>query len=309
MNIMNTKSCSTCKQVHNITNFYKASKQTDGLRSNCKDCCNKGRTDYRNRHRETEREYNTNYLRTYYRDKLSKNRLDDTYYNKYRDVVNKRNRERCIEDPVYKIKKCLQSTMCKFFKKDNVRTFDIIGCTSDIFKSWMQYQLGFMDPDIYNIETHGIKWHVDHTIPCALFNLETPDSQMSCYNWSNLRPLDGLENIVKGDKIYHNAIFLQQIRFKGFEIRNKELLTNSIDKKYRIDRVLTTKLLQECGNGRGNDLGYSNNVKNWMIRSQASYLLEFKEVLIKLNELMELIKTVFDKFKILIEDEGSETRR
>jgi hypothetical protein len=44
------------------------------------------------------------------------------------------------------------------------------------------------------------EWHVDHIRPCAMFDLTQDAQQRECFNWSNLRPLWGVENLRKGSK-------------------------------------------------------------------------------------------------------------
>lgn len=42
-------------------------------------------------------------------------------------------------------------------------------------------------------------WHVDHIRPCASFDLTDEEQQRVCFNWRNLRPMWGSENISKSD--------------------------------------------------------------------------------------------------------------
>ena len=43
------------------------------------------------------------------------------------------------------------------------------------------------------------RWHVDHIRPCASFDLTDKKQQLVCFNWRNLRPMWGAENISKSD--------------------------------------------------------------------------------------------------------------
>ena len=75
-------------------------------------------------------------------------------------------------------------------------TQELIGCTYDQLRKHIESQF-----------TRGMswdnqgKWHIDHIIPCAAYDLTKPDRQRTCFNWQNLRPLWGTENARKADKI------------------------------------------------------------------------------------------------------------
>jgi hypothetical protein len=51
------------------------------------------------------------------------------------------------------------------------------------------------------LDNHGIYWHIDHIKPCSFFDLENQESIHKCYNWTNLRPCEAKENLLKGNKI------------------------------------------------------------------------------------------------------------
>jgi hypothetical protein len=41
-------------------------------------------------------------------------------------------------------------------------------------------------------------WHVDHIVPCALFDLSKPAHVRRCFHFSNLQPLWAQDNLRKG---------------------------------------------------------------------------------------------------------------
>jgi hypothetical protein len=49
-------------------------------------------------------------------------------------------------------------------------------------------------------ENYG-KWHTDHIIPCAAFDLSDPKQQTKCFHYSNIQPLWAEENLRKGAKL------------------------------------------------------------------------------------------------------------
>ena len=44
------------------------------------------------------------------------------------------------------------------------------------------------------------KWHVDHIIACDKFDLTDKKQQKICFNYKNVQPLWGPENIRKSNK-------------------------------------------------------------------------------------------------------------
>jgi hypothetical protein len=51
-------------------------------------------------------------------------------------------------------------------------------------------------------ENHGRGgWHIDHIVPCALFDLTRPEQQKSCFNYKNLQPLWEKDNLIKGNTL------------------------------------------------------------------------------------------------------------
>lgn len=58
----------------------------------------------------------------------------------------------------------------------------------DVGMSWENYGRG-----------HD-KWHLDHIVPCAIFDLTNPEHQSRCFHFSNYQPLWEPQNLSKGAK-------------------------------------------------------------------------------------------------------------
>jgi hypothetical protein len=73
----------------------------------------------------------------------------------------------------------------------------LLGCSWDVFIKWLEFN---MKPEM-SIDNYGSYWHVDHTYPCSLFDFSIEAERYKCFNWTNLTPLEGLENIKKSNKL------------------------------------------------------------------------------------------------------------
>ena len=74
-------------------------------------------------------------------------------------------------------------------------TIKLIGCTIEelrkhiesLFEPWMTW------------ENQGLGgWDLDHIKACVKFDFTDPEQQRACFNWSNLQPLEHIENMKKG---------------------------------------------------------------------------------------------------------------
>jgi hypothetical protein len=75
----------------------------------------------------------------------------------------------------------------------------LLGCGIEDFKLHIEsnWESG-MSWDNYG------EWHLDHMIPCAVFDLSKPEHQSRCFHFSNVRPMWALANISKGKKLITN---------------------------------------------------------------------------------------------------------
>jgi hypothetical protein len=51
-------------------------------------------------------------------------------------------------------------------------------------------------------ENYGTAWHIDHTVPCAMFDLTSPDNVRKCFNYKNLKPMPSEANLNKGSLLF-----------------------------------------------------------------------------------------------------------
>ena len=82
-------------------------------------------------------------------------------------------------------------------KIKSASTMKLIGCTLDelrrhmesLFEPWMTWE---------NQGRGG--WDIDHIKACFHFNLADPKQQRTCFNWSNLQPMEHIANLQKGNR-------------------------------------------------------------------------------------------------------------
>lgn len=126
-------------------------------------------------------------------------------------------KERRKKDPEFKIRCNLSSRLYSAVKSQNTfkqhKTMVLTGCSIYFLKQWLEHQF---DSNM-SWDNCGNYWHIDHVIPCAYFNLLKKEHQFKCFNWTNLRPCEGIKNIKKRDKINNWQILLQEIRVNHYK--------------------------------------------------------------------------------------------
>lgn len=100
-------------------------------------------------------------------------------------------------DPNFVAKQRLRTRLHKVLRRAGcakaASTMKLVGCTSRQLAAHLEAQ--FLPGMSWGNRS---KWHVDHIIPCAHFDLTNPDQQKECFHYSNLRPIWAADNIRKG---------------------------------------------------------------------------------------------------------------
>ena len=113
------------------------------------------------------------------------------YSKSHRCEINKREKDRRDNDPIYKMKINIRRRIRKFIINKIGNTTDILGCSydevrvhiSNNFKEGMSW------------DNYG-EWHIDHIKPLALAHTEEETYDLCHY--TNLQPLWAIENLKKG---------------------------------------------------------------------------------------------------------------
>lgn len=221
---MDTKVCTKCKIIKEVSEFHKQKDKLDGYRSHCKNCrleytknnkekLSKRQKELRQKNKDiinkkTRERYNKNKeimrqkRREYYlqnRDRLIIRDRLRSKKDKTKKRVCERLKQRKQQDPAYKIlcnlKRRIVSVIRNNTKADTSKK--LLGCTKEEFMKYIESKF----TDGMNWDNYGYYgWHIDHIRPCSSFDMSDPEQQKQCFHYTNLQPLWMRDNLLKGDK-------------------------------------------------------------------------------------------------------------
>jgi len=115
----------------------------------------------------------------------------------------------------------LRSKVRSEIKNNSLKTQDsyneLVGCSIRELKKHLESK--FLEGMTWeNYGTGG--WHIDHLLPCAVFNLKDPEEQKKCFHYSNLQPMWAIQNFDK------NASF--QSYFESLDLMNRFIDTHKM---------------------------------------------------------------------------------
>jgi hypothetical protein len=171
-----SKICPICKQEF-VPN--------SGMQKYCSNKCYKiNRQNCAREYRESNKECIKNYWKKYH--KIHKKELKKHHYNYIKN--------RLKIDLDFKLRTYLRNRIWWALKRNckSFKTMKLIGCSIDQLKRHIEKQ--FVKG--MSFSNYG-KWHIDHIIPCARFDLSKPEEQRKCFHYTNLQPLWAKENILK----------------------------------------------------------------------------------------------------------------
>ncbi|AYV76036.1 MAG: putative nuclease [Terrestrivirus sp.] len=199
--------CTRCNEDKNINGFVKK-------RLICKKCVNEQSRAYKIKHREEISTYNKKY-------KLEHQEEIKEYNVEYNIVNRKQIQQRHTPylknkrktDPQYKLSTSLRSRINKVLNGEKKKeTLKLLGCSYNFLQEWLKYQF----KEDMNFENHGTLWHIDHIIPCKVFDLTIESEKIKCFNWSNLQPMYSKKNMSKKAKIIASDILENEENMKNF---------------------------------------------------------------------------------------------
>lgn len=218
------KVCTKCKEYKPSAEFCKSKSTADGLYCWCRNCCAARRKLYRQNNLVEEIEGGKAYYeanKQKFREKSKRyaqsqrgkeiiNIINKRYYLKHKPerllaAKNRRMTEdhrqymrkyysRWISIPVNRLAHTLRTRLRHALrgKLKAATTEELLGCSFEYLRSYIEskFEVG-MDWSNYG------EWHIDHIIPCDLFNLMNDEHQKLCFNYRNLQPLWAKDNLAK----------------------------------------------------------------------------------------------------------------
>lgn len=173
-------------------------KQKEYRKNNKDIILNKSR-EYHKKNKEREKEYRKNYRKN--NPEKDKKRHQDYYKNNKQKIskrINQYNKKRKKHDIGYKIKCNLVKRLCMVIKRNERKghTVELLGCSINDFKNHIKSKF----TEGMTWENYG-EWHIDHIIPCAVFDFTKTEAQKFCFHYTNMKPMWGNENKSKNCKV------------------------------------------------------------------------------------------------------------
>lgn len=152
-----------------------------------------------------------------YKEKIalySKNSRKKPDYRKRKNETEKKLKRNNVN---YRIRTAIAKNIGNVLKgKKLAKTLVLLGCSAEDFRKHLESQF---TPEM-NWDNYGSYWHVDHIIPCRVFNMDKEEHQKVCFNYRNCRPLEANKNLSKvaEDKKMDKIKDLKPIKDKIFGV-------------------------------------------------------------------------------------------
>jgi len=117
------------------------------------------------------------------------------YYNNEKRNNYEMNRKQ--NDINYKIVSILRKQLVKIVRGHKIASaLNLLDCSIDDFRN----HLASTFQDGMSFDNYG-DWHLDHILPCSVFDLQYSEEQEICFHYTNLQALWAEDNIVKSNNI------------------------------------------------------------------------------------------------------------
>jgi len=215
------KLCCRCNQYKDELEFYKDKTRKSGIYSYCK-LCTKERAknwtiDNRERCNKRSVEYRKNNLerRSAYEKQWALNNKERIRYNhkkwrlsnpdKVKEMTKKTRYARLKTDVIFKLRSNVSINVCNALKRQRSSKSTSVWSKLSYAPERLKLHLELLWEPWMNWNNYGNKpgcWVIDHVIPQSKLPYTNLDDVnfLKCWGLSNLRPLEYIENIKKGNK-------------------------------------------------------------------------------------------------------------
>ena len=204
------KKCTKCNILKPLNEFSKCSRSKDNFSYNCKDCIklyfkkyrenrkdiiqktkkkyyikNKKKIyDYHIKWKNDNPEYFKEYMSSYFKKEVNRNRKNKREYNRRRSDIN------------YRISCNLRKRLYNAVKRNTKSGSAVndLGCSIEFLKVYLEN----MFTEGMSWDNYG-KWHIDHIYPLSKVDLTKRDELLKVCHYTNLQPLWAKDNIKKGN--------------------------------------------------------------------------------------------------------------
>jgi len=194
------KSCSTCKQLKELSEFYRHPRTRDGLQPYCKVCQNKSISRWRAKNIERVKQLQAERRKRY-----------PEQYREYRRKWKEKNPE-AAREITRRYDRKHRSTASGNLNRRMQRAIRVSLEGNKAGRKW-EGLVGYTLADLMShIESNFLpgmswnnmkEWHIDHKIPKSAFNFQndTDIDFKKCWALTNLAPLWSFDNLSKHDKL------------------------------------------------------------------------------------------------------------
>lgn len=202
------KKCSKCLIEKDFSFFGKCKSSKDGMTTWCKGCF----SEYNKQRWKEKREFLISQNREWRgqnREKANKSSRD--WYQKTKEAKRqKRNeyqRERYNRDEEFRLRQNVSAIIRILLKRQkgekNFKTWSTLLYTPQQLKEHLESQFEpWMTWNNYGPPSLIEKtWNIDHIVPQSSFKLTNKNEFLKCWSLENLRPMDAIQNIKKGNRL------------------------------------------------------------------------------------------------------------
>lgn len=200
--------CNKCKEYKEFKDFHKGNSK-NSLQYMCKLCKKEtisSRTEYyKNYYKDNKERIKEYQIKNKEHISLRNKKWKDSNKQYVIDYTNKYFKQRKKEDDLFRLAGNLRSRLSYIIKNKgfdkNYKLKEYIGCDLETLKKHLESQFEpWMTWDNYGVfDKNNKTWQIDHIIPLSSANNETELYKLAHY--TNLKPLNALDNIIKNAKI------------------------------------------------------------------------------------------------------------